>query len=87
VIKPPKLIEITGPLFMSYPAMNHVQYRLTEEGPMSTHLKLTHRACGFLDPQHTKGVNTGWQEVLDNVKNIAARRMKKGPQMNADERG
>src|SRR5688500_6692537 len=77
VIKPPKLIEITGPLFMSYPAMNHVQYRLTEEGPMSTHLKLTHRAFGFLDPQHTKGVNTGWQEVLDNVKNIAALRMKK----------
>ena len=32
VIKPPKLIEICGPLFMSYPAQSHVQYRLTEQG-------------------------------------------------------
>src|SRR5690349_14225017 len=24
VIKPPALLEITGPMFMSYPAMNHV---------------------------------------------------------------
>src|SRR5438045_1883174 len=28
VIKPPKVLEICGPLFMSYPAMNHLQYRL-----------------------------------------------------------
>ena len=77
VIKPPKLLEVCGPLFMSYPAMNHVQYRLTAEGDASTHLKLTHRALGFLDPEHTKGVHRGWQEILDHVRNIAARRMKK----------
>src|SRR6266436_524809 len=29
VIKPPKLLEINGPLFMSFAATNHVQYRLT----------------------------------------------------------
>lgn len=28
VIKPPTLLEISGPLFMSYPAISHVQYRL-----------------------------------------------------------
>src|SRR5436190_17638166 len=28
VIKPPTLLEICGPLFMSYAATNHVQYRL-----------------------------------------------------------
>jgi uncharacterized protein YndB with AHSA1/START domain len=77
VIKPPKLLEVCGPLFMSYPAMNHVQYRLTAEGESSTHLKLTHRALGFLDPEHTKGVHSGWQEILNNVRDIAARRMKK----------
>lgn len=32
VIKPPSLLEICGPLFMSYPAVNFVQYRLTAEG-------------------------------------------------------
>ena len=31
VIKPPKLLEITGPMMMSYPVASHVQYRLTEE--------------------------------------------------------
>src|ERR1700685_4462974 len=29
-IKFPTLIEITGPLFMSYPVTSHVQYRLSE---------------------------------------------------------
>src|SRR5215510_399568 len=32
VIKPPALIEIWGPLMMSYPAVNHVQYRLKADG-------------------------------------------------------
>src|SRR5262245_7495085 len=27
VIKPPTLLEIWGPLMMSYPAVNHLQYR------------------------------------------------------------
>ena len=31
-IKRPTLLEITGPLFMSYPVANNVQYRLREEG-------------------------------------------------------
>ena len=77
VIKPPTLLELCGPMFMSFPGLNHVQYRLTAEGESSTHLKLTHRALGFLDPEHTKGVHRGWQEILDHVRNIAARRRKK----------
>src|SRR5216117_2778002 len=32
VIKPPTLLEICGPLFMSYPAISHLAYRLTAEG-------------------------------------------------------
>src|SRR5687767_9200772 len=32
VIKPPTLLEIVGPMPMSYPAVNHVQYRLTAKG-------------------------------------------------------
>src|ERR1700736_4454720 len=30
-IKPPSLLEICGPLFMSTPAVSNIQYRLTEE--------------------------------------------------------
>src|SRR4051794_7093591 len=30
VIKPPTLLEIQGPMFMSYPVAGHVQFRLTE---------------------------------------------------------
>ena len=32
VIKPPTLLEICGPMPMSYPAVNHMQYRLKAEG-------------------------------------------------------
>ena len=32
VIKPPTLLEINGPMFMSYPVASHLQYRLTTEG-------------------------------------------------------
>src|SRR5215211_3133116 len=28
VIKPPVLVELSGPMFMSYPAVNHVEVRL-----------------------------------------------------------
>src|SRR4051812_46855841 len=41
VIKPPKVLEICGPMFMSYPAMNHLQYRLAPERD-GTRFKLIH---------------------------------------------
>lgn len=73
VIKPPKLLELCGPLFMSYPALSHVQYRLVAEGN-GTRLKLTHRAIGLIDPEHAKGVDQGWGEIIENIRKIAARR-------------
>ena len=47
VIKPPTLLEITGPMPMSYPAINHLQYRLKAEGKR-TRLTLHHRAMGLI---------------------------------------
>jgi uncharacterized protein YndB with AHSA1/START domain len=67
VIKPPTLLEVSGPLFMSYPAVSHVQYRLTEQGG-GTRLTLTHRAIGEIDPQHRAGVEKGWSHQLSRVK-------------------
>jgi small-conductance mechanosensitive channel len=39
VIKPPTLLEICGPLFISFPATNHVQYRLSSQGNAGTKLR------------------------------------------------
>lgn len=70
VIKPPALIEICGPLFMSYPAASHLQYRLVAEGD-GTLIKLIHRAFGMIPPEHQEGVNEGWQYKLNRVKQLA----------------
>ncbi len=73
VIKPPKLLEISGPLFMSSPAFNHVQYRIVAEGSGST-LSITHRGFGWIDPEYRKGVDDGWQQELECIKQSAERR-------------
>jgi len=73
VIKPPTLLEISGPLFMSYPAISHVQYRLTAEGP-KTRLKFAHRAIGLSTPEHREGVVKGWTAILTKIREAAERR-------------
>lgn len=73
VIKPPKLLEICGPLFMSYPAVSHVQYRLTESDG-GTHLALTHRAMGLISAEHREGVHEGWAHELAKIRETAERR-------------
>jgi hypothetical protein len=70
VIKPPKLLEIWGPMMMSFPAVNHLQYRLSAEGP-TTRLQLTHRAMGILDEQHRDGVSKGWEFWVQRMKRLA----------------
>jgi hypothetical protein len=72
VIKPPTLLEITGPLFMSYPVISHVQYRLTEQG-RSTLLSLTHRAIGEIQPEHRQNVSKGWEHILSRIKQRSTR--------------
>jgi hypothetical protein len=63
VIKAPTLLELSGPMFMSYPALNHLEIRL-EEIPGGTRVNLRHRAIGFLDPEHRAGVSQGWGHML-----------------------
>jgi hypothetical protein len=70
VIKPPTLLEVTGPLFMSYPAVSHIQYRLVEEGRV-TRLTLTHRAIGPITPEHRDGVGKGWEHMLAGMRSLA----------------
>jgi Activator of Hsp90 ATPase homolog 1-like protein len=66
VIKPPVLLELSGPLFMSYPAMNHMEVRL-EQIAGGTKVVLRHRAIGFLDSRHREGVGMGWRHLLDRL--------------------
>jgi hypothetical protein len=66
VIKAPVLLELSGPMFMSYPALNHLEVKL-EQRPGGTHVDLRHRAIGLIDPGHRQGVSTGWKYLLDRV--------------------
>src|SRR6202023_3518705 len=67
VIKAPVLLELSGPLFMSYPALNHVEVRL-EQIAGGTKVTLRHRAIGFLDAAHREGIGKGWGHYLDNIR-------------------
>ena len=76
VIKPPALLEICGPMFMSFAGINHLQYRLTAEGNR-TRLKLTHTAVGHGIPEEVQtGVHAGWQYRQERIRNNAERRAK-----------
>jgi uncharacterized protein YndB with AHSA1/START domain len=75
VIKPPTLLEIYGPMPMSYPAMNHVQYRLKAEGG-GTRLTFLHRAMGLINPEHRDGMPKGWEFKLNRIREIAERKKK-----------
>lgn len=74
VIKPPTLLELCGPMFMSYPATNFVQYRLKAEGD-GTRLTITHRAMGLIPPDHVEGVGQGWEHGLKRIRELAQRRL------------
>jgi hypothetical protein len=72
VIKPPTLLELCGPMFMSFPSLNHVQYRLTADGDR-TRLRFTHRAMGPLPDEIRQNVGSGWDYGLNRISAIASR--------------
>jgi uncharacterized protein YndB with AHSA1/START domain len=73
VIKPPTLLELCGPMPMSYAATNHLQYRLTAEGQGKTRLRLTHTAIGLIPPEH-RAMDEGWAFGLNRIRELAERR-------------
>jgi hypothetical protein len=69
-IKRPTLLEFSGPLFMSYPAISNVQYRLSEfEG--GTLIKFRHSALGLIIEEHRSGVLGGWTHMNQGVRKRA----------------
>ena len=66
-IKRPTLLEITGPLFMSYPVVSNVQYRLTAEDG-GTLIRFHHTALGLIQDDHRQGVGRGWTHMLASIR-------------------
>ena len=74
-IKPSSLLEITGPLFMSSPAVSNLQYRLTEENGV-TRMRFVHRAMGWIG-ENERGVDAGWSELIGRIRTAAATRARR----------
>ena|SRR5256885_10913293 len=72
-IKRPTLLEITGPLFMSYPVVSNLQYRLSEEDG-GTVIRFHHTALGLIQDEHRRGVTKGWTQIHERVKERAERK-------------
>jgi hypothetical protein len=69
-IKRPILLEFSGPLFMSYPAVSNVQYRLSEANGV-TLIKFRHSAIGTISDEHRAGVSKGWGYMNEGVRKRA----------------
>jgi hypothetical protein len=64
-IKKPMLLEICGPLFMSHPVANNLQYRLSEV-PGGTLIKFHHSGFGLL-VEADRNVKDGWKYIHERV--------------------
>jgi uncharacterized protein YndB with AHSA1/START domain len=72
-IKRPTLLEITGPLFLSFPVISNIQYRLTEvEG--GTLITFRHSALGFVPDDFRQGMGRGWTALNERVRTRAERK-------------
>lgn len=72
VIKPNKLLELSGPLFMSYAATSHIQYKLVPDGT-KTRLEFVHTAIGLIPAEHSSSVGSGWGQQLTLIRGHAER--------------
>jgi uncharacterized protein YndB with AHSA1/START domain len=69
-IKPPTLLELCGPLMMSFASANNIQYRLTAEGD-GTRLVFHHRAMGTMPPEYLAEMPEGWEYWIEQVRKRA----------------
>jgi len=69
-IKRPTLLEICGPLFMSYAVTSNLQYRLSEvEG--GTLIVFHHFMLGAIPDDYRKHIGTGWTHIIERVRGRA----------------
>ena len=65
-IKRPTLLELSGPLFASYPLVSNLQYRLSAVDG-GTLIVFRHTAMGFMPADHKKNIASGWKHTLQRV--------------------
>jgi uncharacterized protein YndB with AHSA1/START domain len=65
-IKRPTLLEITGPLFMSYAVISNLQYRLSKVDG-GTLIQFHHKALGLIQDEHRQGLDKGWSHLLSRI--------------------
>ena len=66
-IKRPTLLEITGPLMMSFAVASNLQYRLTEVDG-GTLITLRHTALGLFPDGYRDALSQGWPLLFDRVR-------------------
>jgi hypothetical protein len=71
-IKRPTLLEITGPLMMSFGVASNLQYRLKEvEG--GTIITLRHTAIGLFPDGYREALSSGWPGFAERIRRRAER--------------
>jgi len=75
-IKRPTLLEITGPLMLSYPGVHNLQYRLTPVDG-GTLIVFKHTAMGLIPEDFRSGVQGGWSYSHDRARKAAERAARK----------
>lgn len=75
VIKAPALLEICGPMMMSFAAQNHVQYRLKAEGK-GTVMEFVHTAIGLIPDEMAKNMTQGWEMIAKGIREKAEKKGK-----------
>jgi len=66
-IKRPTLVEITGPLMMSFGVASNLQYRLKEENG-GTSITLRHSAIGLFPDGYREALSQGWPLLVDRIR-------------------
>ena len=69
-IKRPALLELSGPLFMSSPVLNNLQYRLSAEND-GTLITFRHSALGFIAEDFKEGMTQGWAHLFARIRKQA----------------
>jgi len=66
-IKRPTLLEIAGPLMMSFAVSSNLQYRLKETDG-GTSITLTHTAFGLFPDGYREALSQGWPLMFDRIR-------------------
>jgi activator of Hsp90 ATPase-like protein len=66
-IKRPTLLEIAGPLMMSFAVSSNLQYRLKEAGG-GTSITLRHTALGLFPEGYREDLSQGWPLMVDRIR-------------------